>query len=520
MKHILKYSLGCLALAASALMTFSCSDEDVTSNLSSAIYPKAIEINVPTELEPFIYNDKDLGVKVLPLIKGEEVTLGYTILPEDVTFDDVKWTSSNTKVAIIDENNKLTAISGDDGGYTIIQVAPDASYAGSNIYGTMKIVVANSLVNAESITISSPADEVFAGETLQLTASILPESATYKTVKWTSSDESIAVVDMNGLVTGKENAQNSASVTITATSLDGAKIIATKTITIKQIVDPLNVTIDQRYSVDKGYLCAIADKTITLIYTTDPVDATLSLIEWTSSNEAIATVKNGIVSFNQDGVFGDVTIQAKCPTTGNSSSIKLRLEEGLVRELYHDQNSYTWYNAQQSGNGTSSSHVWSYGKVTVTTYTQNATNQRGDFKCWSPKTWLHAGNYPIFAIKMDDVKDLYSEVTARNITLDASGTCNGATFSGGLDGNNNKWLYDYKCSDGSHVFVYDLTKQKWANGGILPTNAVATFTTLQFKYADIKTITRQINYNVYWIQTFKTLDDVKNYIISEGLTFE
>lgn len=121
---------------------------------------------------------------------------------------------------------------------------------------------------------------------------------------------------------------------------------------------------------------------------------------------------------------------------------------------------------------------------------------------------------------MQDVKDLYEGVTARNITLDAAGSCDGTTFSGGLDGNNNKWLYDYKCSDGSHVFIYDLTKQKWATGGILPTTSVATFTTFQFKYADIATIDHQITYNVYWVQTFKTLEDLQQYVASEGLTYE
>ena len=159
-----------------------------------------------------------------------------------------------------------------------------------------------------------------------------------------------------------------------------------------------------------------------------------------------------VVTFNQNGIFGDVTITAVCPENTNRSSITLHLEEGLVRELYKDQNNYTWYNAAQSGNGTTSSHFWESGKITVTTYTQNATNQRGDFKCWSSKTWLHAGNYPIIAVRIEDVKDKYEEVTSRNITLDASGSCAGTNYSGGLDGNNNKWLHDYKCDDGSHVF--------------------------------------------------------------------
>lgn len=110
-------------------------------------------------------------------------------------------------------------------------------------------------------------------------------------------------------------------------------------------------------------------------------------------------------------------------------------------------------------------------------------------------------------------------VTARNINLDAAGTCGGTAFSGNLGGSNNKYKYNYKCSDGSRVFVYDLSTQSWAKGGVLP-GSVAEFTTLQFKYADIATIDHQIQYNVYWVQTFKTLGDLEAYLDKEGLTYE
>lgn len=520
MKQILKYSLGCLFVTALPITFIACSDEDKEfAELPSANYPASVTMVIPADVQPLIYSD-DQGTSVLPLVKGETVSLDYQIAPDNVTFKDVVWSSSNESVASVDADGTLTAVSGDGTGYAIIQVAPEAYYSGSNIASTLKVSVVNSMVKATSLILSSPADNVYAGETLQFSVAIAPENATYKTVKWTSSDEKVATVDANGLVTGKINSEIHAKVTITATSLDGAGVKASKEITVNQIVQPQEVSIDQGYSVEKGYLCAIADKKVTLNYTTVPEDCTKSLIQWTSSDETIATVQGGVVTFNQNGVFGDVTITATCPETGKKDAIMLHLEAGLIRELFHDPNNYGWYNAKQSGNGTSSSHVWSYGKVTVTTYTQNATKQRGDFKCWEPKTWLHAGNYPILAIRMQDVKDLYSGVTARNITLDASGSCDGTNFSGGLDGNNNKWLHDYKCNDGSHVFIYNLAEQKWANGGLLPTTSIATFTTLQFKYADIGTLTEQVTYDVYWIQTFKNIDDLKKYIESEGLTYE
>ena len=50
------------------------------------------------------------------------------------------------------------------------------------------------ITQAEGIT------ELAVGETLQLTATVLPENATNKTVVWSSSDESVATVDANGVV--------------------------------------------------------------------------------------------------------------------------------------------------------------------------------------------------------------------------------------------------------------------------------------------------------------------------------
>ena len=144
-----------------------------------------------------------------------------------------------------------------------------------------------------------------------MTAGILPSDATYKTVKWSSSDETVAIVDKNGVVTGLDSGKGAAvPVTITATSLDGANVIATKEIIVNSIVQPEEVAIDQNYSSTNGYEFAIAEKSVALNFTTVPENCTKSLIEWTSSDETIATVKAGVVTFNANGVFGKVTITA------------------------------------------------------------------------------------------------------------------------------------------------------------------------------------------------------------------
>ena len=516
MKSMYKFNIGFMAIAGLCTAFVSCKNEEF-ADVSEAQFPERVEFVYPDEIKSLIYTD-ELGNSNLPMLAGETVKLGYEIYPENVTFKDVTWTSSNESVATVSNEGEVKAIEGDGTTFSVIQLAPVAAYSGSGIYKTLKVVVSNTMVQAESINVSSESQEVYAGETLQLTASILPETSTYKTVKWTSSDESIATVDANGLVTGIVNDKVNANVTITATTLDGSNVTGSIELTVKQIVQPQEITIDQTYSVENNYLFAIADKKVELDFTTVPAECTLSLIEWKSSDETIATVENGVVTFNQSGIFGDVTITATCPETGNSSDIKLHLEEGLIRELFKNENNITWSDAKQSGNGTSTSTEWHDGYVTVTTYKQNETKRRADFKCWEPKTWLHAGKYPIIAIRMNDLKDVEG-VTGRNITLDSSGSCNGTKFSGGLNGNNNKWLHDYKCSDGTHVFIYDLTAQGFATGGKLPTTAVAEFTTFQFKYADIVS-TEELKYDVHWVQTFKTIEDVQEYIESEGLTYD
>ncbi|MDF2882324.1 MAG: N-acetylmuramoyl-L-alanine amidase [Clostridiaceae bacterium] len=65
------------------------------------------------------------------------------------------------------------------------------------------------------------------GSTLQLNASILPENASNKQIKWTTSNADTASVDANGLVTALQQG----SAVITATTVDGSKT-ASCTVTV------------------------------------------------------------------------------------------------------------------------------------------------------------------------------------------------------------------------------------------------------------------------------------------------
>lgn len=83
-------------------------------------------------------------------------------------------------------------------------------------------------VHVESVTITASKTEVEVGSTITLTASVLPENATDKTVIWTSSNVNTATVSDAGVVKGIA----AGSVTITATSGSEKD---TKTITVKDL---------------------------------------------------------------------------------------------------------------------------------------------------------------------------------------------------------------------------------------------------------------------------------------------
>ena len=479
----------------------SCSDDNEGGNLYSAVIPSKVEFNLPEAQQQLVYTDAT-GAKCLPLVKGETLQLQYTMTPEDVTYNDVVWTSSNVDFATVSDQGLVTAVNGD--GYSIVQVAPVGLHEGSGINANLKVVVSSEMRKATAITVTSTSTEVYAGDTLHFCAFIAPDNSTYKTVKWSVDNEAAASIDpMTGILTAKQAEAATTPVKVIATALDGSGVVGEKSVNVKKIVAPESVAIDQTFSAANGYECALNEQTLNLGFTTVPAECTTSLLKWTSSDESIATVDAGVVSFKG---FGKVTITAATPD-GKTSSIELNIPCGLVRETYRNENHYSFRPANAS-----TKYTWGDGFLTVTTAATNATTQRADLKWYDLPLTLHAGNYPVLAVKIEDAKDLGIGVTGRNLNMDAVGKSESGKEYKALGGGNNKWSNELKCADGSRVFIYDLSKVAFGTGGVAPTNESISFSIFQLKYADIKTIDHSFNYKVYWMQTFKSVADVENYV--------
>ncbi|MFJ7952509.1 YDG domain-containing protein [Lysinibacillus sp. NPDC096418] len=134
-----------------------------------------------------------------------------------------------------------------------------------------------SAISVTGITLNTTTATIIQGETAQLTASILPVTATNKNVTWTSSDKNVATVDNQGKVTaiGVGNA------TITVKTVDGAKLA---TATIEVVIPVTGITLDET----SGILHVGDSKTLTATVT--PTNATNKNVAWTSSDKNVATV--------------------------------------------------------------------------------------------------------------------------------------------------------------------------------------------------------------------------------------
>ena len=96
-----------------------------------------------------------------------------------------------------------------------------------NICGYVRTVTPE-IVPVSQITLNKAETSISVGNSETLTATVAPENATIKALKWASSDEDVATVALDGTVT----AVKAGAATITATAADGSGKSATCTVTV------------------------------------------------------------------------------------------------------------------------------------------------------------------------------------------------------------------------------------------------------------------------------------------------
>lgn len=260
-------------------------------------------------------------ITVEPLVPVEKITLDsemtvttsglheleYTIEPANASIQDLEWESTDAAVAKVQySSGRYVLYAYKNGTTTITATATD----GSGVTASCEVTV-NINYPVQGISLNHDAKTFTkAGETLQLTATIYPDSATNKTVTWKSSDKTVATVDESGLVTAVGNG----TANITATTEDG-NFKATCQVTVE--IPELTLSLDK------------TELTLTQTEEQQKLTATVSDTEekvtWLSSDPFVATVtRDGIVTAIANGT---ATITASAGDKTVSCTVEVALTD-------------------------------------------------------------------------------------------------------------------------------------------------------------------------------------------------
>ncbi len=213
------------------------------------------------------------GVSITPtslnLVEGESSDLKVSISPKDADNQAVTWSSSDPGIASV-VNGKVMALS--SGSASIIVKSEDGGYT-----ATCSVTVVPLTIDVSSIELSKTEIFLYEKETETISATVLPEYATDKTVSWFSSDASVAKVD-DGLITAVT--QGTAIITAKAGSFSATcfVIVEKRPIPVERI--ELSIT---DLLMDMG-------QSESLVATVYPEDATNKTVTWSSDNPEVATV--------------------------------------------------------------------------------------------------------------------------------------------------------------------------------------------------------------------------------------
>ena len=269
----------------------------------------------------YSYKDSSLNPKKKLTIKehdnqlkvNDTVNLDVDIMSDEILKDNLIWVSSDENIAKVDENGVVTATGV---GTAYIYATEDNT---NELYDYCVVNVAGP-VSKVSLDVSTLALKT--GESYKLIPTVEPETALDKTITWTSSNEKIATVDENGLVTTKSEG----TVVITATSNEDSAISSTCHINVtKSKVNFINITgVPDTIKVGGSF------KLSTTIY---PSNATNKKVTWKSSNTKYATVNsNGNVTIKPAGAGKSVKITAKAEDgSGVSKTVTLKIQPNTVK---------------------------------------------------------------------------------------------------------------------------------------------------------------------------------------------
>lgn len=242
--------------AGEANVTASVKDADIaaSTHIKVVVTPTGVAAPESIDLVTNGENTKDLDAK---------------LVPADATDVKLAYESSDESIATVDETGKVTAVANGECTITTYVVA-DSKDADASELSAVAVEAADSeetddsvatmpedlaamdsafgvvpenlkaetkvtvTTNVESITLDKTEGVLTVGNTVTVTATVTPDTATNASVTWTSSDEAIATVDSEGKITAV--APGTATITATSDSNPDASAAYVVTVQAKKVV--------------------------------------------------------------------------------------------------------------------------------------------------------------------------------------------------------------------------------------------------------------------------------------------
>ncbi len=229
---------------------------------------------------------------------GESVRILPFYMPIDSIVNDSEWTSSNTQVAIVDQNGVVTGVGA---GKAVISHGAKVFSSGAMVYGTCEVEVSAN------------------GASMRYGSKVVTSRSTLTLAELGISDEAVAV---SGCTV--ENGE----VTITANK--AVLSVNDKTFEIEKCgADEIVINNKDFYAYrDGGYVLAVGEHTLKLsaVWADMTNETVLTNVSWQSDNQSIATVnEKGEVKGISSGL---ATITATA--NGKSASVTINVQNKLA----------------------------------------------------------------------------------------------------------------------------------------------------------------------------------------------
>lgn len=253
--------------AGTVVITCEAADDDcIFSEITVDVIEPVKSISLESDTQTLVVSDQKTDKSQVQLI--------CSVFPENAYCKDVTWSSSDEKIASVDQNGLVTAVS--PGKVTITATSEDEYSRDTKPVKTTYIITVCKPVS--SIELSSSELILGKNERVTLKASVLPEDATDKKVLWESSDPAVVTVT----TTGQVSATGGGEAVIRCYAADGSGVLCECEVSV--ISKITGITLDTRtLTVNRG-------STATVKATVTPEDATNKALIWTSSDEKVATV--------------------------------------------------------------------------------------------------------------------------------------------------------------------------------------------------------------------------------------